>query len=193
VDDYDWVVFTSANAAERFVALLGGGGMGSAKVAAIGPGTARALARWGVRADLLPDRFVAESLLEAFPSPPASGGRVLLPRAARARPVLPEGLAAAGWEVDVVEAYGIERPEPSAEALAVAATADAIAFTSSSTVRGYLEMAGVGAVPPVVACIGPVTAATARDHGIDVTVEADVHTVEGLVEALTTALQRPGS
>ncbi len=76
-------------------------------------------------------------------------------------------------------------------ALAAAAVADAVTFTSSSTVTNYLEVAGDAAVPPVVACIGPVTAATARDHGLTVTVEAEPHTVDGLVDALLDVLAPP--
>ncbi|MBW3579773.1 MAG: uroporphyrinogen-III C-methyltransferase [Actinobacteria bacterium] len=191
VSSYDWVVFTSANAVERFVPLLRDArAFGAARVAAIGPGTAEALAEANVVADLVPERFVAEALLEVFPPPPScpGRGRVLLPRAAVARDVLPEGLRAAGWQVDVVEAYRTSAARPSPEALADLAAADAIAFTSSSTVTSFVEVAGARAVPPVVVCIGPVTAATARQLGISVDAEADVHTLDGLVDALVTAL-----
>ena len=186
VASYDWVVFTSGSAVERFLPLLRDvRAFGPARVAAIGPGTADALAVGGVVADLVPPHFVAESLLESFPPPPAGGrGRVLLPRAAVAREVLPDGLRSAGWHVDVVEAYRTHRATPSPAALEAAAGADAIAFTSSSAVSAFLDVAGRQAVPPVVACIGPVTAATARDHGLTVDVEAEVHTLDGLVDAL---------
>lgn len=186
---YDWVVLTSANGANRLLdALHDARDLGGVRVAAIGPGTAEALARGGVVADLVPERFVAESLLEAFPAPPATGGRVLLARAAVARDVLPDGLRATGWEVDVVEAYRTVAAPADPEVLAAAGRADAITFTSSSTVERYLEVAGAGAVPPVVACIGPITAATARQHGLEVAVEAEVHTIGGLVAALVAAL-----
>ncbi len=110
LDTYDWVVLTSANGAARLLAALDDEGLdvraiGNALVAAIGPGTAEVLAAGGIRADLVPERFVAESLLDAFPDPPAVGGRVLLARAAVARDVLPDGLRERGWLVDVVEAY----------------------------------------------------------------------------------------
>jgi uroporphyrinogen-III synthase len=179
---YDWVVFTSANAVDRFVPLLRDArAFGAARVAAIGPGTADRLGAANVAADLVPERFVAEGLLDAFPAGP---GRVLLPRAAVARDVLPDGLRDRGWDVDVVEAYRTERVAPTAAALEAAGRADAITFTSSSTVTNFLAVAGADAVPPVVACIGHVTADTARAAGLQVTVEADVHTLEGLVEAL---------
>lgn len=189
VASYDWVVFTSANAVARFLSLLPDArAFGAARVAAIGPGTASALAEHRIVADLVPERFVAESLLAAFPAPPPAGGRVLLPRAAVARDVLPEGLREAGWNVDVVEAYRTRPATPAPAAVEAAATADAVTFTSSSTVTGFLEVAGRRALPPVVACIGPVTAATARRHGITVDAEAAVHTLDGLVAALVAAL-----
>ena len=190
VGDYDWVAFTSANAVTRFFAALGEVGsdtraLGGRRVAAIGPGTADALAAAGVRADLVPERFVAESLLDAFPAGP---GRVLLPRAAVARDALPAGLTDRGFAVDVVEAYRTAVGRPAPEALAAAATAHAVTFTSSSTVTNYLAVAGDLPVPPVVACIGPVTADTARANGLTVDVVAAEHTIEGLVDALVGAL-----
>jgi uroporphyrinogen III methyltransferase/synthase len=194
VRDYDWVAFTSANAVSRFFAALAEVGadsraLGGRRVAAIGPGTADALAAVGVRADLVPERFVAESLLEAFPDGP---GRVLLPRAAVARDALPAGLAERGWAVDVVEAYRTAIGRPAPEALAAAATAHAVTFTSSSTVTNYLEVAGDLPVPPVVACIGPITADTARAAGLTVEVVAAEHTIEGLVTALIEAFGAEG-
>jgi uroporphyrinogen-III synthase len=187
---YDWVVLTSPNGAARFLAAVGDprrlAGVG---LAAIGPGTAGVLAERGLVADLVPERYVAEGLLEAFPAPPAGGGRVLLARAAVARDVLPDGLGAAGWDVDVVEAYRTVHPEgPPAASERVADATDVVTFTSSSTVTGFLRGWGDRAVPPVVACIGPVTAATARDAGLTVDVEAAAHTVAGLVDALAVAL-----
>jgi len=186
VGDYDWVAFTSANAVSRFFAALAEVGsdtraLGGRRVAAIGPGTAEALDAAGVRPDLVPERFVAESLLEEFPDGP---GRVLLPRAAVARDALPAGLAERGWAVDVVEAYRTAVGQPAPEALAGAATAHAVTFTSSSTVTNYLAVAGDIPVPPVVACIGPITADTARAAGLTVDVVAAEHTIEGLVTAL---------
>jgi uroporphyrinogen-III synthase len=186
---YDWVVFTSANAVVRLLPLLRDArSFGAARVAAIGPGTAEALAAANVVADLVPERFVAESLLEAFPAAPGGGGRVLLPRAAVARDVLPDGLRAAGWDVDVVEAYRTTTAPLDPAAVEAARTADAVTFTASSTVTRFLEAAGRDAVPPLVASIGPITSATARQHGLTVDVEAEVHTIDGLVDALVRAL-----
>ena len=191
VGEYDWAAFTSANAVERFFAALDAIGgdsraLGGVRVAAIGPGTAAALAGHGLRADLVPGRYVAEAVVEAFPAGP---GRVLLPRAAVARDALPDGLAARGWTVDVVEAYRTALGRPAAVALEAAASADAVTFTSSSTVTNYLAVAGDGPVPPVVACIGPVTAETARAAGLPVSAVAAEHTIAGLVDAVVEALR----
>jgi uroporphyrinogen III methyltransferase/synthase len=189
---YEWVVFTSANGVGRvFADVRDARDFGGVRVAAIGAGTARALAAQGIVADLIPERFVAESLLEAFPDPPAgSGHRVLLARAAVARDVLPEGLRARGWEVDVVDAYRTVVAGVSDRQREAVARADVVTFTSSSTVDRFLEAVGPGLVPPVVACIGPVTADTARARGLHVDVEAEVHTVDGLVGALVGHLGR---
>ena len=186
--DFEWIVFTSANSVDRFCALLRDArDFATTKVAAIGPGTGAALARFGIEADLVPDRFVAESLVEAFPS---GEGRLLLPRAAVARDVLVDGLGAKGWAVTVVEAYRTRPAEPSPSTLAEARKADAITFTSSSTVTNFLQVAGADAVPPVVVCIGPITAATARDAGLTVDVVAEEHTIDGVVDALASALSQ---
>jgi uroporphyrinogen III methyltransferase/synthase len=189
VATYDWVVFTSVNAVERFLPHLRDvRAFGGALVAAVGTATADALARRGVRPDLVPERFVSEALVDAMPDAPDTGGHVLLPQAAGARDVLSSGLTAKGWKVDVVEAYRTITATPPPGTLDAARAADAITFTSSSTVTGWLEIAGAGAVPPVVATIGPITSATARELGLDVTVEADPSTVDGLVEAVLRTL-----
>jgi uroporphyrinogen III methyltransferase/synthase len=186
VGDAAWLVFTSANAVGRFVPLLRDSrDLAGVSIAAIGPGTADALAQFNLVADLVPERFVAESLLDAFP---AGSGHVVLPRAAVARDVLPDGLRAKGWEVDVVEAYRTVAADVAPEVVAAARAADAVTFTSSSTVTRYLEVAGPDAVAPVVVCIGPVTAQTARDHGLQVDAVADEHSVPGLVDAVVRLL-----
>jgi uroporphyrinogen III methyltransferase/synthase len=188
LSSYDWVVFTSANAVRRFFPLLHDAReFAGVQVAAIGPGTADALAAHHVVADLVPDRFVAEALIDAFPPPPTGDdgpGRVLLPRAAVARHVLPEALRSAGWEVDVVEAYRTRRASVTDELRKAVGDADIVTFTSSSTVTNFVDAFGADAAPPVVACIGPITAATASELGLTVDVEAEVHTIAGLVDAL---------
>ena len=179
---YDWVILTSPTGANRLLAALPDArAFGSAKVAAIGPGTAAVLAAGNIRADLVPDRFVAEALLDALPAGP---GRVLLARAEVARDVLPEGLRARGWEVDVVDAYRTVAAVVSDDQRAAIRGADVITFTSSSTVERWLDAVGAEALPPVVACIGSITAETARKHGLTVDIEAPVPTIDGLVAAL---------
>jgi uroporphyrinogen III methyltransferase/synthase len=192
---YSWVVFTSVNGVEAFFdrglhpqrkdarALAG------VKIAAIGTGTSDALARRGMRADLVPARFVAEALIDEFPP---GAGRVLLARAEVARDVLPEGLAEKGYDVDVLAVYRTVMAAPDPAGLAqFRAGVDAITFTSSSTVTNFCDLAGPLPDPqPVVVSIGPVTTATARSRGLRVDAEADPHTIEGLVTALVAALHR---
>jgi uroporphyrinogen III methyltransferase/synthase len=197
---YSWVVFSSTNAVARlFAEVHDARAFAGVKVAAIGDATARALEERGIVADLVPGRFVSEALAEAFPpadgrpeasgaaagAAPATSERVLLPQAAAARDVLAAALRAKGYETHVVEAYRTVRPEPDPELLEAVRTADAVTFTSSSTVTGWLELLGLSALPPVVACIGPITAATAGEAGIAVTVEAREHSIRGLVVALS--------
>ncbi|MDE0115847.1 MAG: uroporphyrinogen-III C-methyltransferase [bacterium] len=186
---YDWVVFTSPTGVARFFEhLRDARALGGVQVAAIGPGTAAALAERNVVADLVPEQYVAEALLEALSDEagPDGPGRVLIPRAETARDVLPDGLAAAGWRVDVVPAYRTVAPDPDPDAAALLADAEVITFTSSSTVTNFVDAYGANAAPQVVATIGPITTATARDRGLEVAVEATEHTVPGLVAALET-------
>ncbi|MBW3556358.1 MAG: uroporphyrinogen-III C-methyltransferase [Actinobacteria bacterium] len=186
VQGADWVVLTSANAVAQLCSQLRDArSLGTAKVAAVGPGTAEALRVFGVRADLVPERTVAEGLVDVFPHGP---GRVFLPQAAGARPVVAEGLAAKGWTVDAVTAYSAVGVAVSEAQRAAARGADAIAFTASSTVTNYLGSADPADVPGVVVCIGPVTAETAGRLGLEVTAVAEPHTLEGLVAALQRAL-----
>jgi uroporphyrinogen-III synthase len=189
---YGTVVLTSANGVERLLAEIDDvRAFERARVAAVGRSTGAALARHGVAVDVVPGEYVAESLLEALGEPPApQERRVLLARAAVARDILPDGLRAAGWEVDVVEAYRTGPGTAADTELDRAAAAGAICFTSSSTVENYLTMTGSRPVPRLVVCIGPVTAATARAHGLTVAAVAELHTVDGLVEALLAAASR---
>ena len=176
---YDWVVLTSVNGAERLLAVAPR--PWPAKVAAIGSATAACLADHGVTVALVPPRFVAESLVESFPRGP---GTLLLTRAAVARDVLPDGLRAKEWIVDVVEAYRTIAPAIDERQRREIACCDIVTFTSPSTVHNFVELLGFDAVPPTVACIGPITAAACREHGLTVHVEAERHTVAGLVDAL---------
>lgn len=191
--EYDWLVFTSANGVKWFwQALLGAGrdarALAGLRVICIGPVTAATLAERGVQADLVPEEFVAEAVLEAMAESGAlEGRRVLLPRAQEARDVLPRGLEARGARVDVVAAY---RSVPDTEGgsavrawLEDGEGAAVLTFTSSSTVRNFVAAVGAD-VPAVAAAIGPITAATARELGFDVVVEAGDYTMDGLTAAL---------
>lgn len=189
VGSYDWVVLTSVNGATRFAdAVSDARRLAGVSLAAIGPGTAAALEEAKLTADLVPERHVAESLLEVFPVPPAPGaaqgsGRVLLPRAEIARDVLPEGLEQMGWDVDIVDAYRTEPVVPDDAQRDRIEGADAVMFASSSAVKNWVAAMG-DSVPPVVAAIGPITAATARELGLDVMVEPSESTLVAFVEAL---------
>jgi uroporphyrinogen III methyltransferase/synthase len=159
--------------------------LANAAVAAIGPGTATALAERGVIADVVPERFVAEALVEALAPVDVADRPVLVARAAEARDVLPEALAERGAHVDVVDLYETVREAPEPEAVEALQRADYVTFTSSSTVRNLLD--AVGARFPRwarVVSIGPITSQTARELGLEVHVEAERHDVEGLVQAL---------
>lgn len=200
LDRYTWLVFTSTNGVRAFfedglaVHDLDTRALGGLQVAAIGPGTAAALTAQGIRPDVVPERFVAESLLEAFPAPSSAGESVLLARAETARDVLPEGLTERGYQVDVLPVYRTVRavPDPDQVGRVRAGEVDALTFTSSSTVMNFCEALGTlpDPLPPVVS-IGPVTSATARELGLTVTAEAGVHTIDGLVATVVEALGKP--
>lgn len=183
VDTYDWVIVTSPNGADRLLAALSSAAR-PRRIAAIGPGTARRLRSGGLEPDLVPARSSGEGLLAEFSDRPPGGGRVLLARAAVARDVVPDGLRARGWVVDVVEAYRTIVPVPQDTDLSRVRQADTVVFTSSSTVRNFVAMFGAAAAPGTVCTISPVTSATARALGLTVTVEATDHTIPGVLAAL---------
>src|SRR5690242_7589830 len=194
---FDWIVLTSVNGvaavSARLAALgLDWAGRGQARVAVIGPATARALQAQGVTPDLIPDEYVAEGILEGLGT--VAGARILLLRADIARRSLAEGLRVRGAAVEEVAAYRtVERPVEAGALRVLLETdqPDAITFTSSSTVRGLLKSLPTGGPLPhdalagiALACIGPITAGTLREHGLEPAVVADEYTVPGLVRAL---------
>ncbi len=193
VHDYAWVVLTSPNGAERFCdQLRDGRDLAGVRLAAIGPGTAEVLTEHFLHPELVPGTYVAESLLAEFPLPHGPGPhRVLLARAETARDVLPDGLRDLGWQVDVVTAYRTIGVDPSDEQREQVRSADVVTFTSSSTVDQWIAAFGIEHLPRVVVCIGPVTADTARDHGIAVDVVARDHTIDGVVAALVEHVVHP--
>jgi uroporphyrinogen III methyltransferase / synthase len=211
---YDLLCLTSPNGVEFLFERLEAGGrdaraLAGARIAAIGPGTARALARHGIVADIVPERFVAESLVEALAG--VEVRHALVARAGEARDVLPDALRARGAEVDVLALYETVAEPLSEQALKAAREADYITFTSSSTVRLFLEatrarggqvdldgeharahnddadtLQATPAASARLVSIGPVTSATLREHGLEPHVEAKRHDIDGLVEALLT-------
>jgi uroporphyrinogen III methyltransferase/synthase len=190
IGSYALVCLTSPNGVRLLFEAMREAGLdaralASATVAAIGPGTARALAANGIVADVVPERFVAEALVEALAGVEVAGSRVLVGRAAEARDVLPDALRERGAEVEVVALYETVREDPSAEAIEAAQSADYVTFTSSSTVRNLTEALGdrfpQGAR---VVSIGPVTSEAARAAGLQVHAEAERHDVDGLLAAL---------
>jgi uroporphyrinogen III methyltransferase / synthase len=190
---YDLVCVTSANGVASLFERLAAGGrdaraLAGARVAAIGPGTAAALAAHGIVADVIPQVFVAEALVEALAGLPVS--RALVARASQARDVLPDALRARGADVDVLALYETVVEPLTDDALAAARAADYITFTSSSTVRYFLQAAaaanGEAALSPAtrIVSIGPVTSDALREHGLEPHVEAARHDIDGLLEAL---------
>ncbi|MBA4371029.1 MAG: uroporphyrinogen-III C-methyltransferase [Coriobacteriaceae bacterium] len=197
LETYDWVVFTSANGVERFFGRVeacerDARAFAGAKVAAIGPATAARCMDFGIRPDYVPDEYVAEGLLEGFEERGLGDGtRVLIPRALEAREVLPDTLRERGCTVDVVPTYRtvLGAAEPSVIERIAEGSVDAVTFTSSSTVKNFMKMlegtpAAERARELFAASIGPVTSDTARDLGLTVGVEAQEHTIPGLVQAL---------
>jgi uroporphyrinogen III methyltransferase/synthase len=194
---FDWIVFTSVNGVSRFFARLFGAGrdvraLGHVRTAAIGPATAERMTSFGLASDLVPEDYRAEAIVAAFRGHDLRGRSVLLPRAQEARLVLPTELAAMGALVTEVAAYKTEPAAGERSALIerlAARTLDLITFTSSSTVKNFKALlpearfaeltAGVGA-----ACIGPITADTARQLGFEVRIEARTYTIPGLCEAI---------
>ena len=183
-ESYDLICFTSPNGVRVYFEALGSDAraLAGVTVAAIGPGTAAELERHGIRADFVPERFLAEGLLEALPD--VEGKSVLVARAAEARDALPEGLRKRGASVHVAPLYDtVAEPVSEIQRRAMEG-ATYVTFTSSSTVHYFLD--GWGALPDGARAvsIGPVTSETLREHGIEPHVEAPQHDIEGLVRAI---------
>lgn len=193
---YDWLLFTSVNGVEQFFSRLETVGdvrdLKGIRLGAIGPATAAALERRCLKPDFVPAEYRAEGVIEGLVELGVAGQRVLIPRAREAREILPEKLAEAGAEVDLVPAYETIPDQSGAGELKEmldAGDIDIVTFTSSSTVKNLvaiLDGYDFTRLPAevTVACIGPITAETARDLGLRVDLVADSYTIPGLVEAL---------
>jgi uroporphyrinogen-III synthase len=186
---FDWITLTSRTTVDVLRERLGSPRDVRAKVAVIGEGTASAFRRWAHRRpDLQPTTFTTTALARAFPR---GSGRVLCART----DIAPEGLEVAlerkGWEAVRVDAYrtilATSLPRESRDAFR-RGDVDAVTFTSASTVRGFVKALGAAKGTPKVVCIGPVTAAAARDAGLRPAAVAEPHTVDGLIAALERAL-----
>ncbi len=200
LSDYDLLVFTSVNGVDRFLVRLDASQNDlrnlPSRICAIGPATANRLRELHLQVDVLPEEFVAESLVEALRGLGMDGCKVLLPRAQEARELLPTKLAELGAKVDVVPVYRTVLPEGSRELAEEAWGSDRapdwVTVTSSSTVR---NLAGLVPVEDLrrskLASIGPVTSGAARELGLHVTAEASTFTTEGLAQALCAAVQCP--
>jgi uroporphyrinogen III methyltransferase / synthase len=199
LESFDWLLFTSANGVEFFLSRLAHAekdirDLKGLRIAAIGPKTAAVLDTLGVHADLVPGEYRAEATAAALKERGISGARILLPRAAEARDVLPVELRAAGSEVIVAPVYKTIRPRQNIDRvrkLLADGEIDAVTFTSSSTVTNFIGMFDGEEARLrewmkwiAVACIGPVTADTARGKGLDVAFTADTYTVEALCRGL---------
>ena len=191
--DYDWLIFTSTNGVKFFLERLDAGPSDlrsiQGRICVIGPATRDALECFHIKVDVMAEEYRAEGLLDALAVHDLEGARILIARAAVARDVLPAELSRRGAHVDVVEAYRTVAPAalPQHASDILARKPDWITFTSSSTARNFIDVVGAEALRNTrIASIGPVTSATLRENGVDVTVEASVYTVTGIVDAILT-------
>jgi uroporphyrinogen III methyltransferase/synthase len=195
LEDYDWLIFTSANGVAFFFERLLAKkkdirDLKGVKICCIGPTTAKQVQSKGIRVDLVPEKFISEGILECFTGVNLRGKKILIARAAEARDVLPTGLKKLGAKVDVVTAYvtvNSGKKKNDLEALFKENQVDVITFTSSSTVDNFVKIMGRNFSLPKgvkIACIGPVTAAAAKKAGLPVEVHQEEYTMEGLVQAL---------
>ena len=196
IQEYDWLILTSVNGVESLFGRmerlrLGRRALTGLRIAAIGPATKLAIAARGLRVSVMPKEYVAESVVRSLRGK-VRGKRVLLARAKVARDVIPQELRQAGAQVDVVEAYETVVPKDSARRLKAALKSkppEVITFTSSSTVRNFMALAGgKQALRGIaLASIGPVTSQTLRELGFKPTIEAREYTMAGLVKAIVAA------
>jgi uroporphyrinogen III methyltransferase/synthase len=194
---YDWIVFTSVNGVSFFFERLFARkkdvrALAHMRTATIGPATAQRLFEFGLKSDIVPETYRAESVVEAFGKEDLRGKKILLPRAKEARPVLPVELTRMGAEVDEVTAYHTIKDLGNADELIKALedkTIDVITFTSSSTVKNFKQLLPADRFKQLldgirIASIGPITAETAKELGFDVHILADTFTIAGLYEAI---------
>lgn len=202
--EYDWVVFTSVNGVKWFWKTLSRLGrdartFAGLHVAAIGPATADALRQRGIEPDFVPDRYVAEEVVEGMRRRGVDGKRILVPRALVAREVLPEELREAGAEVTVLPVYVTRLAEENGDAILEALEGGEVhyvTFTSSSTVENFFSLVSPKSLRPFLArglrlaCIGPVTANTLERFGFSTDIMPEAYTIPGLAQAVAQAGER---
>lgn len=197
---WDWVIFTSANGVsavwDRIAALALEQPFTGCKIAAIGPATAQALAERGVRADLVPEEYIAEAIAEGLGD--VQGQRILMLRADIARESLGQILQQRGAQVENIPVYRTVAAQPDEQMLAeLEPGMDIVTLTSASTARSFAQITAGRDWPwlktVVIACIGPVTADAARACGLPVAVVADEYTAGGLVQALVDYFEKKSS
>jgi uroporphyrinogen III methyltransferase / synthase len=198
IRSYDWLVFTSVNGVHAFFRRFGQqqgqlADLHGLKVCAIGPETAKYLRERGLHVEVVPTEYRAEAVVEALADVPLQGQRILIPRAAVARDVLPRALTARGAGVDVVEAYRTVLPTaalaPEVRRLLEQRAIAVVTFTSSSTVTNFAVLVGEADLPHlfrevVIACIGPITAETVSSYGLTPTIVAAEYTIPALARAI---------
>jgi uroporphyrinogen III methyltransferase/synthase len=183
IADYDWAIFTSVNGVRHFFDRIPDLRVLRARICAIGPATRSAIEALRLKVEVMGDEFVAEGLLAALASQDIADQRILIARAEKARDILPQTLRDRGAQVDVLPVYRTVAPSPSE--LPSVQPGDWIAFTSSSTVENAAAALGIDRLRTLrIASIGPITTATARKLGLDVTVEANPYTAEALISAI---------
>jgi uroporphyrinogen III methyltransferase/synthase len=195
IESFTWVIFTSANGVHFFFDRLRYRGkdvrcLKGVQIACIGPATAKQIENRGIRVDLVPDEFIAEGLLKAFADMDIKGRKILIPRAEKARDILPRTLRERGADVTIAAAYRTVRSgrkKEELEAWVEKGLVDVITFTSSSTVTNFVEIMGADYVLPPrvkIACIGPVTAKTAQEAGFKIDILQQEYTMDGLIQSL---------
>jgi len=187
-DRYDQLVVASPNGARRLAEMAASidelNEAALPPVACVGPSTAAKLDDSPFEVSHIPDRNLAEGLVDSLGSPVAGSDRLLLVQAEVARNALEAGMSANGWSVERVDAYRTIDAAIDDQDRERARAGDLVTFTSSSTVERYLRLVGRDLLPPTVASIGPITSTTARDLGVTVDIEADPHTIDGLIAAI---------
>lgn len=194
---YHWVIFTSVNGVKFFMERLRAAGrdaraLSGLRLATIGPKTSEALEGFGLRPDMVPSEYRAESVLEGLAGENVAGKRFLMPRALVARDILPDTLRKKGAHVDVVPAYQTVLPQHGSREILQhlqEGGIDCVTFTSSSTVSNFFSLFDKNEILPLlrktaIACIGPITAETAREHGLDIHIMPSEYTIDALVKSI---------